>query len=176
MADVALISDAIEPVVSALGLGLYDVEISGSGRARVLRVLVDQPSGEGIDLDAIATATEAISPVLDAPPVDAWLSGPYALEVSSPGLERPLRTPAHFRSAVGETISVKTRVGDAPARRDRGVVEVAHDEGLELLLDDGSRASISYSDVIQARTVFEWGPTPKKNPASKNPAKKAVRR
>jgi ribosome maturation factor RimP len=175
MADVTLIKGVIEPVVESLGLGLYDVEITGSGRARVVRVLVDRPAG--VDLDTVAAATEAISPVLDAPPVDGWLAGPYALEVSSPGLERPLRTAAHFRGAVGETVSVKTRAFDGVARRDRGVVELAGDTGFELRLDDGSRLSIAYDDVVQARTVFEWGPTPK-TPTGKTPTgkKKVVQR
>jgi ribosome maturation factor RimP len=177
MADITQIRGVLEPVVHALGLGLYDVEISGSGRARVVRVLVDRPSnvpaseanGQGIDLDAVAAATEAISPVLDAPPVDGWLAGPYALEVSSPGLERPLRTPAHFRGAVGELISVKTRAGDGPARRDRGIVATADDVGFELRADDGTHATVSYGDVIQARTVFEWGPS------AKRPAKRPTK-
>src|ERR1700704_1228302 len=109
MTDIAAISGVLEPVVHALGLGLYDVEISGSGRARVVRGLVDRPDGVG--LDAVAAAADAISPVLDTPPANGWLTGPYALEVSSPGLERPLRTPAHFRGAVGGTVSGKTRAG-----------------------------------------------------------------
>jgi ribosome maturation factor RimP len=159
MAEINRIREVIEPVVRALDLGLYDVEIAGSGRARVVRVLVDRPGG--VDLDTIAAATEAVSPVLDAPLVDAWLSGPYALEVSSPGLERPLRTPEHFQGAIGETISVKTRAGEAPARRDRGVLESAGAASFELVVDGGSRATIAYDDVIQARTVFEWGPAPK---------------
>jgi ribosome maturation factor RimP len=186
MADVTLIKGVIEPVVESLGLGLYDVEITGSGRARVVRVLVDRPADAGladadadaapagIDLDTVAAATEAISPVLDSPPVDGWLSGPYALEVSSPGLERPLRTAAHFRGAVGETISVKTRALDGVARRDRGVVELAGDTGFELRLDDGSRMTIAYDDVVQARTVFEWGPTPKTSTGKTPTGKKKV--
>jgi ribosome maturation factor RimP len=165
MADVARISGVLEPVVRALDLNLYDVEISGSGRARVVRVLVDRP--DGVDLDAVAAAADAISPVLDAPPVDGWLTGPYALEVSSPGLERPLRTPAHFRRADGETASVKTRAGEAPARRDRGVVQQADEHGFELRLDDGTVLSISYDDVVQARTVFEWGSASKRPRAAK---------
>jgi ribosome maturation factor RimP len=165
VADVALISGVLEPVVRALGLSLYDVEISGSGRARVVRVLVDRP--DGVDLDAVAAAADAISPVLDAPPVDGWLTGPYALEVSSPGLERPLRTPAHFRGAEGETVSVKTRAGSAPARRDRGVVQRSDEHGFELLLDDGTVLAVSYDEVVQARTVFEWASTPKRSRAPK---------
>jgi ribosome maturation factor RimP len=150
MRDVTTIVDAVEPVVAALGLELYDVEITGTGRALVVRVLVDREGG--IDLDAVGTAAEAISPVLDSDEVARALPGAYALEVSSPGLERPLRRPDHFRRAVGSTISVKT-----PGRRIRGVIVEADDEAFELALDDGTKEQISYTDVAQARTVFEWG-------------------
>jgi ribosome maturation factor RimP len=158
--DMQTVVRSVEPVVDALGFTLYDVELSGSGRARVLRVLVDRPGG--IDLDGIAAATEAISPALDRPPLDALLPGPYALEVSSPGLERPLRTPAHFGAVVGETVSVKTRaLDDRPTRRVRGVLTGAGESGFDLALDDGGTEHLHYDDVAQARTVFEWGPQPK---------------
>jgi ribosome maturation factor RimP len=156
MVDIDTIVQILAPAVAGLGLDLYDVEVSGSGRARVVRVLVDREGG--IDLEAIADATQSISPLLDAPPLDAVVAGPYALEVSSPGLERPLRTPAHYARAVGQTVSVKTRAGDDHgARRVRGVVAAADDTGFDLTLDDGSAARIAYGDVTQARTVFEWG-------------------
>ena len=159
MVDVDTIAQALAPAVSGLGLDLYDVEMSGTGRARILRVMVDREGG--VDLDAIADATQAVSPLLDAPPLDAVIAGPYALEVSSPGLERPLRTPAHFARAVGETVSVKWRAGDAQgAQRRRGVVTAADDEGFDLTLDDGNTERIAYGDVTQARTVFEWGNEP----------------
>jgi len=174
MVDVDVIVRSVAPAVSAMGLELYDVEISGSGRARVLRVLVDREGG--IDLEGIAAATEAVSPLLDAPPLDAAISGPYALEVSSPGLERPLRTAAHFAGAHGETISVKTRAGDdRPARRVRGVVGDATESGFDLVLDDGTTEHLDYADVTQARTVFEWATQPKrgksKNASSKEPVR-----
>jgi ribosome maturation factor RimP len=75
------------------------------------------------------------------------------LEVSSPGLERPLRRADHFRGAVGSTVSVKLA-----GRRVRGVLLAADDEAFELALDDGTEERILYADVAQARTVFEWGP------------------
>ena len=160
MVDVDTIAQELAPAVAELGLDLYDVELSGSGRARILRVRVDREGG--VDLDAIADATQAVSPLLDAPPLDAVIAGPYALEVSSPGLERPLRTPAHFARAVGDTISVKSRGGDDhAARRVRGVVTAADDSGFDLTLDDGGTERIAYGDVTQARTVFEWGTEPK---------------
>jgi ribosome maturation factor RimP len=171
MANVDSIVQAIAPVVGALGLDLYDIEITGAGRARVVRVLIDQAGG--IDLEAIAAATEAISPVLDSPPVDTMLAGPYALEVSSPGLERPLRTAAHFARATGDTISVKIRAGETPARRVRGVVQDSGDTGFDLVLDDGSTERIDYGDIVQARTVFEWGPQPKRTKSPKTRSPKA---
>jgi len=176
--DVTAIADAVSPVVAALGLDLYDIEVTGSGRARIVRVMIDRPAGEdgGIDLEAIAAATEAVSPILDQPPVDKILSGSYSLEVSSPGLERPLRTPVHFARAVGETISLKAAANaegaDEAAKpvraRLRGVVVSAGDDSFILLGDDGTEHTISYAEVVQARTVFEWGPQPKGAKAGKS--------
>ena len=172
MVDVDVIVRSVAPAVAAIGLDLYDVEISGSGRARVLRVLVDREGG--IDLDGIAAATEAVSPLLDAPPLDAAIPGPYALEVSSPGLERPLRTPAHFAGARGTTVSVKIRAGDdTPARRVRGVVGETDESGFDLVLDDGSTQHLGYGDVAQARTVFEWGPQPRRAKSQKTNSRRA---
>ncbi len=176
MVDIDTIAQELAPAVAGLGLDLYDVELSGTGRARILRVMVDREGG--VDLDAIAAATEAVSPLLDAPPLDSVVSGPYALEVSSPGLERPLRTPAHFERAIGETVSVKTRaIDDHGARRVRGVVTAADDTGFELVLDDSTTERVAYGDVTQARTVFEWGPAPKRGKSKQaTPGREPVRR
>ena len=165
--------DALEatfvPVLAALDLDLYDVEMTGSGKARTLRVTVDRAAsgepgtpGAGVDLEAITAATNAISPVLDEltdsnDPAARALGGPYTLEVSSPGLERALRTPSHFRRAIGTTVSVKTRGNEtAGPQRRRGVVADADDEGFEIDID-GTRERLAYEDVVQTRTVFEWG-------------------
>ena len=158
MTDVAAIASAIEPVLGALGLELYDLDATGPARARTVRVVVDRDGG--VDLDAIAAASQALSPVLDHDPaVQAACPGPYTLEVTSPGLERRLRTPAHFRRAVGSAISVKTTTAGAGLRR-RGVLTSADDGGIEVEFDTG-RERLAYGDVAQARTVFEWGPTGK---------------
>ena len=150
---------AVEPVLQPLGLHLYDLELVGRGPNRILRVTIDREGG--VDLDAITAATEAVSPLLDHDPgAEAELRGAYTLEVTSPGLERTLRTPEHFHRAVGSTVSVKTGVGP-DARRRRGTLAATDDDGVELEADDGSRERITYADVVQARTVFEWGPEPK---------------
>jgi len=159
---------AVEPVLAELGLDLYDLELAGRGPTQTLRVMIDRESG--IDLDAITAATEALSPVLDHDPaVAAALRASYTLEVTSPGLERPLRTPAHFRRALGATVSVKTGFGPDASRR-HGVLAAADDTGFDLEADDGTRERVAYDDVVQARTVFEWGPAPK--PKAKGRARK----
>lgn len=146
---------AVGPVVAALGCSLYDVELSGAGRQRTLRVTISRDGG--LDLDTIAEATRAVSPALDAS--DAF-TGPYLLEVSSPGVERSLRRPEHFLRAVGEHVSVKFHT-DAGPRRVRGVVTDADDTGVVVDSGDGERVTVAYGDITQARTVFEWGPAPR---------------
>jgi len=148
------VADVVTPLLAARGLALYDVELSGSGRARVLRVLVTAADGASrVDLDAIAASAEAVSPALDDPAVDRLLPSPYALELSSPGLERPLRRPEHYRGAIGEQVSIK-RHG---AARERGTVAAADDVSFELAHTDGTTTRVEYDDVDKARTVFEWG-------------------
>jgi len=175
----------LAPALAHLDVTLYDVELSGSGGARTLRVLIDRPRNgdledgasaegtSGIDLQAVTSATEALGPVLDGDPVvAAVLPGRYLLEVSSPGLERPLRTPAHFRGAVGTVVSLKARAADGTNPRNRVLLVGADDDGIEVDVD-GARERVAYADVVQARTVFEWGPAPKpgKSPKSGKPAK-----
>jgi len=150
---------ALAPALAAAGVTLYDIELDGSGAQRTLRVLVDRAGG--VDLDTVTAATEALAPVLDADPVVASvLPGRYLLEVSSPGLERPLRTPAHFRGALGTPVSLKARTDDGASRRDRVLLVGADDDGIDVEFD-GVRQRVVYDDIVQARTVFEWGPAPK---------------
>lgn len=170
------LAGAIEPVLASLDLELFDLELTGAGSARTLRVVVDRDGG--VDLDAITAATDAISPVLDHL-ADPALRGPYALEVSSPGLERPLRRPEHYRRALGATVSVKTRGTGGEARRLRGVLVEADDEGVAVESDGGTER-VRYADVTQARTVFEWGqspsPAPKPGKRGKGAKKKEAAR
>jgi len=156
---VEVVTDAILPALAALELRLYDVEITGAGRGRVVRVLVDREGG--VDLDAITRASEVVTPLLDAGRAGEALAGSFTLEVSSPGLERPLRRAEHFQGAIGEIVSVKSRDDAGVAHRVRGTVTTAGDDAVELTLDDGQVERIAFDAIVQARTVFEWGgPTP----------------
>ncbi len=165
MADQSAVRAAAEPVLASLGLELIDIEIVGSGRARTLRLTIDRDGG--IDLDALAEANGPVSDALDA--TDA-LSGPYNLELSSPGVERPLRRPSDFRRFVGTRISVKSHDPVDDSRRHRGLLVEADDSGIVLEVD-GQHRRFGYDAVASARTVFEWGPAPK----PKGPAKRVAK-
>ncbi len=150
--------------VEAAGCELYDVTWAPG----LLRVLVDREGG--IDLTTLATLSPQLSRLLDEAVPDP-LPGRYTLEVSSPGLERELSSPAHYRRFVGTPINVKltaAAAGDGD-RRFRADIEAADDEGFTA----GGRR-LSYDDVELAVTVFEWGPQPKpggRPPKTKKKAK-----
>ena len=167
MVDLEAVRGAVEPVLDRLGLELVDVEMVGSGRARTLRLAVDRPGG--VDLDALAEASAPVSAALDEA---AALSGAYTLEVSSPGLERPLRRPAEFSRFVGTTITVKSHEPVSGARRHRGRLLEAGADGIAVEVD-GERRDFPYEGIAAARTVFEWGPGEKPRPGSR--AKAAAR-
>jgi ribosome maturation factor RimP len=140
----------VEPVVAAADLELYDVELAGP----ILRVLVDKAGG--VDLAVLGEVTRRVSEALDA---EDPLPGRYTLEVSSPGLERKLRTPEHFAAALGKQVRVRTVAGTEGERRVEGELTAADEHGVVLATPDGERR-IAYDEVERARTVFEWGPTP----------------
>jgi ribosome maturation factor RimP len=161
----------IEPLVAAEGLELFDVEVL----PRLVRVAIDRPGG-GVDLDSISDLTAAISSLLDA---HEPLPGSYALEVSSPGLERPLRRPDHFRRFAGSVVSVKTRPEVEGERRLEGVLGDVDDAGFSVTVvgDDLTETvcRLDYGDVEKARTVFEWGPPPKPGKVGSRPSKKKTK-
>ncbi len=150
-----------EPVCAADGVELIDVEMDGG----VLRLTVDRDGG--LDLDVISGLTRRISRLLDD---EDPIPGRYTLEVSSPGLERRLRTPAHFRRAVGEQVNLRTAPGTEAGRRLRGTLVAADDEGITVRVgagDDAPIHTLGHDQIERARTVFEWGPAPK--PGGPNP-------
>jgi ribosome maturation factor RimP len=101
-----LVRAILDPAVSALGFDLEDVQISQAGRRSVIRVIVDTDGG--IDLDAVAQASRAISAALDEAELSGAApdTGPYVLEVSSPGVDRPLTAPRHWRRNIGRLVAV----------------------------------------------------------------------
>jgi len=153
------VHELVEPIASDLDLDLYDVE----RRSKVLRITIDtRPGSEGgISLDTLALATRLISRELDH---EDPISSAYTLEVTSPGLERPLRTPAHFRREIGKDITVRLAghaVEGGEARRLDGKLIAADDSTATVLTATGDERTIDIDAVDKARTVFDWSPTPK---------------
>jgi ribosome maturation factor RimP len=153
--------DLVEPLLASHAVELVDLEV----KPKLVRVTVDRDGG--IDLDTVSDMTQLISSLLDA---HDPLPSSYALEVSSPGLERPLRTPAHFRRFEGSTVSVKTRPEVEGERRVEGILTDVDDEGFKV-----NGRLLSFADVEKARTVFEWGPPPKPGKVGSRPAKKKAK-
>ena len=139
----------IEPDLTAEGFEVVDVEHAGA----TLRVTVDRPGG--IDLDAVSQASRLVSELLDRHDV---VPGRYTLEVSSPGIERSLRTPDHFRRFAGTPVTVKTRPGVEGERRVEGLLESADDDGIVV-----AGRAIAYGDIERARTRFVWPGAPRKD-------------
>jgi ribosome maturation factor RimP len=152
------IAELVEPILLDRGHELYDVELTGA----TVRVLVDREGG--VALDDLEQLAREISGVLDeADP----LPDRFYLEVSSPGLERPLRQPKHFQTAVGTKVKVKTLPSVEGDRRVDGLLAAADDDTVTVETDAGPRR-LAYDDIERARTVFEWGGNPKPGTANKN--------
>ena len=149
MAIADRVRELVVPLAQAASVDIYDVEHHGG----MVRVLVDADGG--VDLEALAKLSRSLSRALDEQDL---IDGRYTLEVSSPGLERPLRTPDHFRRAAGREVRVKTRPGFDGPRRLTGVLAAVADDGFDLRGEDGYVSHIAFEQLASARTVFEWGP------------------
>src|SRR5579863_2290580 len=146
----------LRSLLSELGLDLYDLEmVKGT-----LNVVVTRAGG--VDLEALTKANRQISEWLD---VNDPIAGRYTLDVSSPGLERKLRTPAHFISSIGEIVTLRELRADAPTRRLEGTVLAADERSVTL--DDAEIGSVvvAIDSIERARTVFKWGAEAKPSPS-----------
>src|SRR5438445_1098917 len=149
MGQAELIRALVEPVLTAQGLELFDCEV----KPGLVRVSVDVEGGGSVDVDRLGKLSQRLSRLLDE---QDPVAERYTLEVTSPGLERQLRTPEHFRKAIGTEITVRT-TGEADVqRRVQGILTAVDDEGVVV----GDRR-ISYQHIDRARTVFQWGGQPK---------------
>jgi len=142
----------VRPVVESAGLELWEVVYRKEGGRMVLRVAVDREGG--VDIDTIAQTSERVSRRLDLEGFGG--SGTYALEVSSPGLERSLRTPRHFERSVGQKVRVKTVEPVAGSQVHEGTLVSADAEAI-VIASEGGELRVPYADIASARTVFEWG-------------------
>jgi ribosome maturation factor RimP len=166
--DADRVAGVLEPVIRALDLDLEGIRITAAGRRRVLRLVVDGDGG--VSLDAIARASRELSAVLDDSEVMGDL--PYVLEVSSPGVDRPLTERRHWRRAIGRLVAAPLTAGpagSAPAGADardadardaegeviEGRVTGASADGITLDVDGESR-QFGYGDLGPGRIKIEF--------------------
>lgn len=152
----------IEPLLAEFGLELIDFDRS----PQIIRITVDRE--DGVDLDTIARVTRAISERFDE--LDIGI-GRYTLEVSSPGVERRLRTAAHFKRSIGESVSLKLSA-ESEIRRFDGVLSAATDDEIVVVGDSGESATVAIATIDKARTVFNWGSPAKPSPSKAQPKPK----
>lgn len=150
----------VAPIVADLGLELYDLEFVGG----VLKIAVDTriPGERGVSLDTIALITRLVSRELDH---SDPMPGRYTLEVTSPGLERALRLPRHFQREVGKIVALRLHQSLNGERRVQGLIVAADDVAVTVRTDEVTKTDIAvpYQLIDRARTVFQWGPTPKQS-------------
>ena len=142
------IADVIGPVIAAAGMDLESVRVSAAGRRRLLRVVVD--SDRGVSLDDAAAVSRKLSAALDAAPVMGDF--PYTLEVSSPGVDRPLTDPRHWRRAVGRLVQVTA----ADAGPISGRVLAADSDGVTLDVA-GDHRRFGYAALGAGAIQVEFG-------------------
>ncbi|WP_049632518.1 ribosome maturation factor RimP [Cellvibrio sp. pealriver] len=141
-----LLENLIAPVVSSLGCELWGVEYLTQGRYTTVRIFID--AANGVSLDDCERVSRQVSSVFD---VEDPIDGEYTLEVSSPGLDRPLYTEAHYARYVGETISVRLRIVRDGRRRFKGVITKV-ENGDVFLQVDNQEVQVSI-DVIDRANV-----------------------
>ncbi|MEU8385361.1 ribosome maturation factor RimP [Streptosporangium sp. NPDC048865] len=139
--------ELLEPVVGAEGLDLEDVTVTPAGKRRLLRVVVDRDGG--VSLDDVAEVSHAVSATLDAD--EAMGSTPYVLEVSSPGVDRPLTEPRHWRRAVKRLVKADLKDGSVV----EGRIVATDETGVELDVD-GAPRRIDYEDLTRGRVQVEF--------------------
>jgi len=137
----------IKNIVESMDLSLYDIVTVNEGGATIYRVMIN--AKDGISLDTCAEVTRVLNPLLDVtPPV----SGDYRLEVSSPGIERKLKTLKHFNASIGEKVKVvliSNEVLKGPLLKVEGSMITVEDAQV-------GEQTVPFDEVIKASTYFEW--------------------
>lgn len=142
------LEQVLRPLVADAGYDLEEVSVTAAGRRSVVRVVVDADGGIG--LGAVAEISRVVSEALDEQSQTGALSGAYVLEVSSPGTDRPLREPRHWRRAKGRLVTVPVDGASITAR-----VLAADDAGVTLG-SDGTERTLGWDELGPGRVQIEF--------------------
>ena len=139
--------ETIVNILHDCGVELYNLETASEFEQRIYRIYIT--SSQGINLDKCAEVTRILAPILD---LDPPISGPYTLEVSSPGIERPLKRIEQFQGSIGENIKVKLINTDKII----GKLESIEDGKITIKEEDGEVSVIPLDEIEKARTYYQW--------------------
>lgn len=142
-----------EPILAAEGVELVDVEYLREREGWILRLFIDKAGGVGIE--DCTRASHSVETALD---VEDFIPHEYSLEVSSPGLDRPLKKPEHFRQAIGKKVKVKTfgPIGDPPRKNFSGVVSGATGQDVTVDVEGAGAFTIPLKEIAKANLEFEF--------------------
>jgi ribosome maturation factor RimP len=147
------LAERMAEALGAAGFELVALRLVPAGGTLSVRVLIDHlEGGAGISLGDCSAASKAIQDGVD---LDRWLPDRYTLEVSSPGIDRPLTRPEHYRRFQGEEVLVRRRGGEKGAERLKGRMVVADHEGVTLALEGGGSARLLYAEIESAHLSMD---------------------
>ena len=147
-----LTAGLVEPLAN-VGVDLEDVQVQRAGRREVVRVVVDKDGG--VDLDTVADVSRIVSALLDAPPLSDQFAGAYVLEVTSPGVDRPLTEPRHWRRATGRLVDIALVDGTTLRARVRDV----EGDTVTVDLDPGGARVLSVPEILRGSVQIEFNRT-----------------
>lgn len=142
---------AADPVVTSHGMEIVDIEYRREGRGNVLRFYLDRAEG-GVTLDELSAMSRRLGDVVE---VNDIVPGSYTLEVSSPGINRRLRQPDHFRRYIGERVRVRTVEPVATRRTFVGALQAVEDEGI-VVEAGGAAQFIAFDNIAQANYEHDF--------------------
>ena len=146
--SVTLVTELIDTTIQALGLNLWGVELLQQGKYSLLRIYIERE--EGVTIEDCEKVSRQVSALLD---VEDPISGEYTLEVSSPGMDRPLFSIGHYSKYVGSEVDLKLRRPIDGRRKFKGqIIKVSG--GIVGLLVEGSKYNLEFSDIEKANIVF----------------------
>jgi len=154
------LADRMAAALAAAGYELVALKLVSAGSSLNVRVLIDHLEGRaGVSLGDCSAASKAIQSELN---LDLWFPGRYVLEVSSPGLDRPLTRPEHYRRFQGEEAVVRRKTADPTRQRVKGRIVAADEEGVTLEVAGGEAERLTYAEIASAH--LELDPWAKKAP------------
>jgi ribosome maturation factor RimP len=142
------LEESIKIAVEGCGVRLYDVVTTRENDNNIFRIYITAP--DGVSLDQCTQVSQMVSPLLD---INEPMNGKYNLEVSSPGIERKLKTLEHMKASVGEFVRGKEY---STEKFDGKLISVDEDKNCTFEDNDGEQFTINYDDILSASTYYKW--------------------